>query len=115
MDYTIQGQASPPNVYVLTDVTCGSSGDTFATNVKRSPKVKVIGRPTMGIVDFCNVVMMDYGEYEFGYSISKMNEKYYINETGVKPNVHIPWTPRHLEGDVDLEYVLGEIESKSIV
>ncbi|WP_422122394.1 S41 family peptidase [Planococcus sp. X10-3] len=115
MDYTIQGQAAPPNVYVLTDVTCASSGDTFASNVKKSSKVKVIGRPTMGIVDFCNVVTMDYGDYEFGYSISKMDENYYTNETGVEPDIHIPWTPRHLEEDVDLEYVLGEIESKSIV
>ena len=110
MDYTIQGQASPQNIYVLTDVTCGSSGDTFASNVKKSPKVKVVGRPTMGIVDFCNVVPQDYGEYEFGYSISKMNENYYTNETGVKPDIHIPWTPQHLKKDVDLEYVLDLIE-----
>ncbi|MFD1030256.1 S41 family peptidase [Metaplanococcus flavidus] len=115
MDYTIQGQAAPQNVYVLTDVTCGSSGDTFASNVKKSPKVKVVGRPTMGIVDFCNVVNVDYGDYEFGYSISKMHENYYTNETGVKPDIDIPWTPRHLEEDVDLKYVLEEIESKPIV
>jgi len=47
LDYTIQGQLNPKNVYVLTDVTCGSSGDTFLQNVKKSPKVTVVGRPTM--------------------------------------------------------------------
>lgn len=109
-DYTIRGRSTPPNVYVLTDVTCGSSGDTFATNVKKSPKVTVAGRATMGIVDFCNVVTQDYGDYEFVYSVSKMNENYYTNKTGVIPDVHIPWTPEHLERDVDLEYVLGLIE-----
>lgn len=115
LDYTIQGQDSPQNVYVLTDVTCGSSGDTFASNVKKSPKVQVVGRPTMGIVDFCNVVTMDYGDYEFGYSVSKMHEKYYTNETGVTPHVHIPWTPGHLVEDEDLEWVMGEIEVKASV
>ncbi|WP_033542142.1 S41 family peptidase [Planococcus sp. CAU13] len=115
LDYSIQGQAAPQNVYVLTDVMCGSSGDTFAKNVKKSPKVQVVGRPTMGIIDFCNVTTMDYGDYEFGYSISKMDEKYYTNETGVTPHVHIPWTPEHLEEDVDLEWVMGEIERKSVV
>lgn len=64
----------------------------------------------MGIVDFCNVVTQDYGDYEFVYSVSKMNENYYTNKTGVIPDVHIPWTPEHLERDVDLEYVLGLIE-----
>lgn len=110
MDYTIHGRNAPQNVYVLTDVTCGSSGDTFATNVKKSPKVTVAGRATMGIVDFCNVVTQDYGDYEFGYSVSKMPENYYTNKTGVMPHIHIPWTPEHLERDVDLEYVLGLTE-----
>ncbi|MTD31164.1 S41 family peptidase [Planomicrobium sp. YIM 101495] len=106
-DYPIHGRLTPQNVYVLTDVACGSSGDTFVNNVKKSPKVTVVGRATMGIVDFCNVVTQDYGAYEFVYSVSKMHEKYYTNATGVTPHVHIPWTPEHLERDVDLEYVLN--------
>ncbi|MGE8035695.1 S41 family peptidase [Lysinibacillus sp. NPDC093692] len=106
LDYTIQGQLNPKNVYVLTDVTCGSSGDTFVQNVKKSPKVTVVGRPTMGIMDFFNVVTVDYDDYEFVYSISKMHEKYHYNVTGVKPHIYIPWTPQHLHEDIDLNYVL---------
>ena len=36
-----------------------------------------------------------------------MNEKYYCNETGVLPDIHIPWTPEHLENDMDLNYALS--------
>ncbi|MEY9974655.1 C-terminal processing protease CtpA/Prc [Lysinibacillus sp. RC46] len=106
LDYTIQGQSNPKNVYVLTDVTCGSSGDTFVQNVKKSPKVTVVGRPTMGIMDFFNVVTVDFDDYEFVYSLSKMHENYHYNDTGVKPHIYIPWTPQHLHEDMDLNYVL---------
>lgn len=105
-DYTINRRPAPQNIYVLTDVTCGSSGDTFASNVKKSPKVTVVGHATKGIADFGHVVTMEYSDYEFVYSISKMNEKYYMNETGVLPDVHIPWTPQRLKEDFDLTHVL---------
>lgn len=39
------GKINPQNIVVLTDVTCGSSGDIFAYVCKMSPKVRVIGRP----------------------------------------------------------------------
>lgn len=110
-DYVINGRENPKNVYILSDVTCGSSGDTFVKNVKKSPKVTVVGRATMGIVDYFNVVTKDYGDYEFVYSTSKMNEKYHSNETGVLPHIHIPWTPEHLKNDIDLNYVLNLCKS----
>lgn len=104
--HIINGRENPRNVYILSDFMCGSSGDTFVKNVKKSPKVTVVGRGTMGIVDYCNVTMKTYGDYVFGYSVSKIDEKYHCNETGVLPDIHIPWTPEHLKKDMDLNYVL---------
>lgn len=109
LDVTIQGQKNPQHIYVLTDVMCGSSGDTFVSNVKKSSKVTVVGRPILGIIDFFNVVTVDYGAFEFVYSISKMHENYYTNDTGVLPHIYIPWTPQHITEDVDLNVVLGLI------
>jgi len=111
IDYQINGREYPKNVYILSDVTCGSSGDTFVKNTKKSPKVTVVGRATMGIIDYFNVVTKDYGDYEFVYSTSKLNEKYHCNETGVLPHIHIPWTPEHLKQDVDVNYVLNLCKS----
>lgn len=105
--FIINGKPNPKNIYILSDVFCGSAGDTFVKNAKKSPKVTVVGRATMGIIDYFNVATKDYGEYEFIYSISKMNEKYHCSETGVLPHIHIPWTPKHLKEDVDLNYVLN--------
>lgn len=113
-DYLINGHSMPENVYVLSDVYCGSSGDTFVENVKKSPKVTVVGRSTMGIIDYINVVTVDYGEYEFVYSIAKMNQKYATNGIGISPDIYIPWTPDHLKEDKDLTYVLELIKSNSL-
>lgn len=106
----IDGRKTPKQVYVLSDYYCGSSGDTFVANAKKSPKVTVVGRPTMGIIDYFNVVTMDYGDYEFVYSISKMNQKYATNGKGIAPDIYIPWTPEQLEEDKDLAYVLHLIK-----
>lgn len=111
-DYMINGKNSPENVYILTDVFCGSSGDTFVANVKKSPKVKVVGRPTMGIMDYFNVITVQFDNYEFDYSMSKMNEKYHYNQTGVLPDIYIPWTPEHIEQDIDLQYIIELIDHK---
>lgn len=110
-DFAFEPKGYAQKVFILSDVTCGSSGETFIKNLKHSPKVKVIGRSTMGILDYFNVTTKDYGKYEFSYSISKMNEKYHTNETGTQPHYHIPWTPQHLVEDVDLNYALSLCEN----
>ncbi|WP_052256518.1 hypothetical protein [Salinicoccus sp. YB14-2] len=72
--------------------------------MKKSDKVTVVGRPTMGIMNYFNVVTVDYGDYEFDYSISKMTgEATFGREGGVEPDIYIPWTPDHFRSDVDLE------------
>lgn len=112
-DFIIEGRSTPANVYVLSDYSCASSGDTFVSNAKKSPKVTVVGRATMGIIDYMNVVTVDYGDYEFVYSISKMNQKYATNGIGIAPDIYIPWTPEHLTEDKDLAYVLELIKNKN--
>lgn len=106
-DFIFEPKGNVQKVFILSDVTCASSGETFIKNLKHSPKVKVIGRATMGILDYFNVTTKDYGDYAFRYSISKMNEKYHNNETGTLPHIHIHWTPQHLVEDVDLKYALS--------
>ncbi|GKV57720.1 hypothetical protein NCCP2222_36670 [Sporosarcina sp. NCCP-2222] len=110
-DFTFEPKGNVKKVFILSDVTCGSSGETFIKNLKHSPKVKVIGRHTRGILDYFNVTTKDYGDYKFGYSVSKMYEKYHTNDTGTPPHLYIPWTPQHLVEDVDLNYALRLCDS----
>lgn len=110
-DFIFEPKGNAQKVFILSDVTSGSSGETFIKNLKHSPKVIVIGRPTMGILDYFNVTTKNYGNFEFSYSISKIYEKNHNNATGTLPHIHIPWTPQHLVEDVDLNYALSLRES----
>ncbi|KIL50835.1 S41 family peptidase [Jeotgalibacillus campisalis] len=112
LGHTIKGRPSPQYVYVLSDYQCGSSGDTFVRNAKKSPKVTVVGRPTMGIMDYFNVTAIDYGDFEFWYGVSKMHDDYLTHGKGEAPDVYIPWTPEHVKKDIDLEVVMKLIKGE---
>lgn len=112
VDFEIKGQVNPKKVFVLSDVNCRSSGEAFVAVCKRSPKVTVIGRNTLGVTDYSNLAREDYGDFQLLYPTSRTNLIEYgmgINGKGVDVDVHIPWTPRHLAEDVDLRYVVDYI------
>lgn len=101
------------HVYVLCDVTCGSSGDNFVEMVKKLPKVTVVGRPTLGVLDYSNCITIDFGDYYFVYPTSRsltVDVGKGMNDCGVVPEILIEWTPEHLIKDVDLEQVISFIQ-----
>src|SRR5699024_1603577 len=110
--YKIEGQVKPENVYIMTDYYCGSSGETFVSNAKKSKKVTIVGRPTMGIMDYFNVVSVDYGNFEFDYSISKMHENSLTYGLGVQLDYYKPWTTEYLRENRNLMYDQKLIEEK---
>ncbi len=115
-DYIIHGQPSPEHVYVLSDIYCGSSGDSFVRLVKHSDKVTVVGRNTKGVLDYSNVAFYDFDDdLRLMYPTTRLmkNGKILgIDGVGVAPDVFLKWTPRSLSHDEDLEYVLQCIQDK---
>lgn len=111
---TIKVRKGPKQVVVLTDVYCGSSGDSFVDVVSKSEKVTVIGRPTAGITDYSNLTVQPYGEqFQFLYPTSRnklIDDGKGITGKGHQPHHYIPWTPEHLERDVDLEAALKHLK-----
>ncbi len=108
-DLVIEGQANPKRIFVLSDTYCSSSGDMFVSICKRSPKVTVVGRNTLGVADYSNLAKEDYGDYVFLYPTSRtslIDCGLGINGKGVDVDTYIPWTPAHLKEDVDLNHVL---------
>ncbi|HDR5194853.1 TPA: peptidase, partial [Bacillus anthracis] len=70
----IHGRKSPSRVVILTDVTCGSSGDSFVEVAKKSLKVKVIGRPTAGLNDYSNLAVMEWADtFALYYPTSRLS------------------------------------------
>lgn len=105
-------KAAPKRVYVLSDVTCGSSGDNFVLMMKNMPKVTVVGRPTLGILDYSNCAEVDFGKWQMIYPTSRwlaIDAGKGMNDIGVLPHIELPWSPASLKEDMDLQYVLSAI------
>ncbi|MFJ8239006.1 S41 family peptidase [Bacillus tropicus] len=113
---TIHGRKSPTRVVILTDVTCGSSGDSFVEVAKKSLKVKVIGRPTAGLNDYSNLAVMEWADtFSLYYPTSRLStidKGEGMSGIGIQPHIHIPWTPEHIQEDVDLKLALQLLQNE---
>jgi hypothetical protein len=105
--FEIHGHECPKNIIILADNYCGSAGDIFVYLCKQSSKVTVIGRPTMGINDYANLNEIKLNDqFNFLYPTSRLDQldnRDPNHEQGIKPHIYIPWTPEHIEKDIDLE------------
>ncbi|MGE7864799.1 S41 family peptidase [Bacillus paramycoides] len=106
----IHGRKMPSKVLILTDITCASSGDSFVEIAKKSSKVKVIGRPTAGVNDYSNLAVMEWADtFALYYPTSRLSiidKGEGMSGVGIQPHLHIPWTPEHIQEDVDLKVAL---------
>lgn len=106
-DTFVKGLKHPSRIIVMTDVMCGSAGDSFVEFVKKSNKVTVIGRATLGLNDYANLVSAKWDEgFELMYPssrLSRIDRGEGMTGVGITPHIHIPWTPEHLTEDVDLK------------
>ncbi|WP_164670823.1 S41 family peptidase [Virgibacillus doumboii] len=109
-DFLLKTKSGPEKVILLTDVYCGSSGDSFVEVCKNSSKVTVIGRPTLGLNDYSNLAIMRWRDtFELWYPTSKLSivdEGKGMSGVGIQPDMYIPWTPEHIEIDLDYKRAL---------
>ena len=103
----MKGKKTPAKVIVLSDVYCGSAGDSFVESAKLSDKVTVIGRATAGLNDYTNLTIMKWEEgFELWYPTSKLkriDDGEGMTGIGIEPDIYIPWTPQHIHEDVDMQ------------
>ena len=112
IDLPYVGDTKVEKVFVLTDGNCGSSGDNCVQILGAFPKVTVVGRPTMGILDYSNVAVQDYGDFSLMYPTSRLtylDNGIHMMADGIEVDEYIPWTPEHIEKDVDVEYILNNL------
>ncbi|UOQ84934.1 S41 family peptidase [Gracilibacillus salinarum] len=109
----IKTKTGPEKVTVLTDVYCGSSGDSFVELCKNSSKVIVMGRPTLGLNDYANIAIMELADkFELWYpttKLSRVDEGKGMSGKGIQPDIYIPWSPQHIKEDVDLKEALQKV------
>jgi len=115
-NYVVKGTKEAKNIIVLTDRYCGSSGDSFVIMSSYSPWVTIVGRPTYGVIDYSNVAEQKFSDdFSLLYATSVYEGAKYgkgYDNVGVKPDIYIPWTPEHIDRDVDLEYAIEVLKKK---
>ena len=83
--------------------------------MKNFKKVTVIGRPTLGILDYSNCCKVDYDDYFLMFPTSRwlaIDKGKGMTDKGVLPDIKVPWTPAHFKRDMDLDKCLELIEMK---
>ena len=85
----------PEKVVLLTDTWCEQEAEHFVQLAKQQGRALLLGRPTMGTLDYTNPVTVLYDAFSFTYPISRTMaslEGNGVDERGVQPNVVVPWT-----------------------
>ncbi|MGP4079431.1 S41 family peptidase [Pseudalkalibacillus sp. R45] len=110
----LKTKPGPENIILLTDVYCGSSGDSFVEICKNSTKVILMGRPTLGLNDYSNLAVMGWdNKFELWYpttKLSKVDEGKGMSGVGIQPNIYIPWSPDHIKQDIDLQKAFEHLQ-----
>ncbi|MCY9529754.1 Peptidase family S41 [Paenibacillus sp. cl6col] len=105
-----EGEDNPENVIILSDYYCASAGEEFVGTSKGSSKVTIVGRATMGLNDYSDLVSINWdNQYTLYYPISRLEQKtevHPIHGKGIQPDIYIKWTPKHIEEDIDLQQAL---------
>lgn len=114
----INTEPGPDKIILLTDVYCGSSGDSFVEVCKNSSMVTVIGRP-IGLNDYANIAVRSWADkFELWYPTSKLSrvdEGDGMSGIGIKPDIYVPCTPKHIKEDVDLKRAINHLSLKGVI
>ena len=102
---------SPARVIILTDTFCENEGEQFVAMCRRcGSKVTLIGRPTMGSLDYFDPIPLQvHTHMVLSYPIRMTKAAYEgrgISEKGIPVDIYIPWTPEEITKDVILEQAL---------
>jgi hypothetical protein len=110
-DYIIEGRNQGTRVILLTDTFTENAAETFVQMAQRSPLVSVVGRPTMGSIDYSDIVALAFDEnYTLVYPMSKTEAAVHgqgISGHGLSPDCYIAWTPEECHRDILLTTALA--------
>lgn len=114
--YSVKGKKGPMKVAILIDVYCQKACEEFLMYAKASKKVTLVGRATKGALDYSNIYGEEVGEhFILSYPVcyyGRVNEGQGIDYIGIEPDVLVPWTPEHIEEDVDLNIAIKYLKRR---
>lgn len=111
---TITPADGPSRIFLLTDLFCRDEAEIFLQMTKALPKVRRIGRSTLGTADHQELVALSFeDDLFFTYPAGRTKaaaEGQGIHPDGIPADVTIPWTPEECVRDIILEKALALAE-----
>lgn len=84
---------SPAQIVILADNHTGSAAENFLLSAKQSKKVKIMGRPSSGVLDYANAMFFDYGCNNYKLLMPTYRSfrlpDYPIDNIGVQPDIYL--------------------------
>ncbi len=109
-DLPIKAAPAGQRVFVLTDTMTADAAEWFARIAKDAPRATLVGRATLGNLDYSNPVAMAFeNRFIFVYPMSKSKEAAEgkgIRGVGIEPDVYVGFSPEECSHDVVLERAL---------
>lgn len=84
---------SPEQVIILANKMVGSEGEAFTFNMKQSKKVKILGTPTYGALDYASAYYFKFGCDNYNLLLPAWRARrlpdYPIDNIGVQPDIYL--------------------------
>lgn len=84
---------SPEQVIILANEMVGSSGEAFVFRLKQSKKVKILGTPTYGALDYASARIFNFGCDNYELLLPTWRARrlpdYPIDNIGVQPDIYL--------------------------
>ena len=100
---TMIPRRGPEEVILLTDTWCEKEAELLVQIAHKEGRAFLLGRPTMGTLDYRTPVQVRYDEFTFTYPMSRTMascEGHGVDEIGISPDDLVPWTSMECTQDL---------------
>jgi hypothetical protein len=84
---------NPRKIAILINQNCASSAEEFLLYARESKKVKLLGQPTAGTLDYSNVVSVPCPSlfFKFGYATTRSHRlpRFSVDRDKIQPNIYL--------------------------
>lgn len=96
------------HIVILTDERCGSAADFFSYAASHINRIKLVGRPTRGVVSSPSKTMILPGNAKVqlvGSGLADKTGNYVVEWVGVQPDILVPYNISDIQSGIDRDLI----------
>ena len=112
INYIKPAEKSPKEVVILVNRRTASSGEAFVLDARQSKKVKILGTPTYGVLDYGSASFFDFGCGNYKLMMPTWRTmrlpEYPIDNIGIQPDIYLDKSVKDW-----VKFAINYLENKS--